>query len=75
MTNNVATLQGFTEGYFAQCASYDLFILVKPDADLDGRFKAWDTDAQEFIWINGWLWTFERDEAAENACEGILRKA
>ena len=37
----------------------DLFVLVKPDADLDGIFKAWDTDNQQWIIINGWTFTAE----------------
>ena len=37
----------------------DLLLLVKPDQEFDGTFKAWDCDAQEFITINGWLFAFE----------------
>jgi hypothetical protein len=59
MTDNVAVLAGYTEGYLASCDEEYMFILVKPDTDLDSCFKAWDSDNQEFITINGWLWRFE----------------
>lgn len=60
MTDNVAVLDGFSEEYMAYSEAGDLFILVEPGTDLDSRFKAWDSDEQEYIWINGWLWRFER---------------
>lgn len=59
MTDNAAILQGYTRGIFASGGGYDLYLLVKPHADLDGSFKAWDTDAQEFIRVNGWLFAIE----------------
>lgn len=58
MSDNVAVLEGYTKELMAECDECALPILVKPDADLDGTFKAWDMDNQEFIRINGWLWTF-----------------
>lgn len=58
MTDNVAVLAGYTVEYLAECDAHSIPILAKPDADLDGRFRAWDMDEQEFIVINGWLWTF-----------------
>lgn len=63
MSDNVAILAGFTEEYMADCPVSTFPILVKPGTDLDSRFKAWDMDAQEFIMINGWVCTFERQEA------------
>ena len=60
MTDNIAILDGFTEEWVAECPDTSLFILVKPGTDLDGRFKAWDMDMQEYLWINGWLFTFEK---------------
>lgn len=62
MSDNAAVLEGYTEGYIAECADADMFILVKPGTDFDSTFKAWDSDNQEFIRINGWLWIFERTE-------------
>ena len=55
MSDNVAVLNEFTREVVASNAAYDLFLLVKPDADLSGAFRAWDTDNQEFIRVNGWL--------------------
>jgi len=60
MSDNIAVLDGYTEGYLASCSEADLFILVKPHTDMDSNFKAWDTDNQEYVRINGWLWNFER---------------
>ncbi len=59
MTDNVAVLDGYIEQRMAYAAGVDLFILTKPGTDLDSRFKAWDSDAQEFVYINGWLFRFE----------------
>ena len=28
--------------------------LVKPDTDFDDRFKAFDIDNNEWLWVNGW---------------------
>jgi hypothetical protein len=62
MTDNVAVLDGFTKEYMAECDIDAFPILVKPDADLDGTFTAWNMDDQEFIRINGWLWTFTSND-------------
>lgn len=59
MSDNGAVLAGFTKGFIAEAGDINMYILVKPDTDLDDRFKAWDTDSQEFIHINGWLFNFE----------------
>lgn len=59
MTDNVAILEGYTEQFTADCGEYVLNILVKPYTDLDSSFSAWDMDEQEFITINGWLFSFE----------------
>ncbi|WP_343698834.1 hypothetical protein [Caulobacter sp.] len=60
MTDNVAILAGFTSEIEAcndigQC----LALLVEPGTDYDATFKAWDMDGQQFIRLNGWLWTVE----------------
>jgi hypothetical protein len=65
MTDNVAVLDGFTREVVADSDACTLFLLVKPDTDFDGTFKAWDTDAQEFIRVNGWL--FVVNDPAEYA--------
>ncbi len=48
--------------YMALADCYDLHISVHPDTDMDGRFIAFDHDAQELIMVNGWLFTFESIE-------------
>lgn len=62
-SDNSAAQEGFTRAVHASAGAIDLFLFVRPDADLDDRFKAWDTDAQCFIYVNGWLFTFEDDGA------------
>lgn len=59
MSDNVAILDGYTREILASCIDHDLYLLVKPDADLSGTFKAWDTDNQEFIRVNGWLYSVD----------------
>jgi len=61
MTDNVAILQGYTEEVYAESLEHGLNLLIKPDTDLDDCFKAWDTDGQEFVRINGWMFTIERN--------------
>lgn len=56
----VSEPEGYTERYMADCTANTLEILVKPDADLDGTFRAWCVDTGEFLALNGWLWIFER---------------
>lgn len=63
MTNKTAISNGYTILISAMSDSYDLNLLVKPDADTDGTFKAWDTEEREFILVNGWL--FNIAEIAE----------
>jgi hypothetical protein len=60
VTDNVAVLDGFTESVIATSSGCELFLLVRPGTDFDDCFKAWDTDGQEFIRVNGWLFTVER---------------
>ena len=57
MSDNVAVLNGFTREVIASNGEYDLYLLVRPDTDFDSTFKAWDTDNQEWIRVNGWLFT------------------
>jgi hypothetical protein len=59
MTDNVAILDGYTKEIHMAGGEYDLSLLIKPDADLDGSFKAWDMDEQEYIKVNGWLFSIE----------------
>ena len=57
MTDNVAVLQGYTTELQCENWALDLNVLVRPHTDTDGEFKAWCMDEQEFITVNGWLFT------------------
>ncbi len=57
MSDTVAVLQGFTKEVVLENELLTLFLLVRPETDLGECFKAWDTDNQEFIRVNGWLFS------------------
>jgi hypothetical protein len=59
MSDNVAVLDGYTLEVVAESSDglHDLYLLVKPGTDFDDTFRAWDTDNQEFISVNGWLYS------------------
>lgn len=62
MTDNVAVLARYTKEIVAHAETgpeRDLHLLIEPNTDLDSCFKAWDTDEQEFLWINGWMFTYD----------------
>ena len=59
MGDNGAILQGYSRSVVAISDRHELYLLVKPETDFDCIFKAWDTDAQEFIRISGWLYSVE----------------
>jgi len=46
--------KGYTEFVSAVGGCHELRLAVVPGADLDGTFKAWCLDEQEFIRVNGW---------------------
>lgn len=64
MSDNIAVLEGFTYEIHGESSQYSLYLLVKPGTDLDSRFRAWDMDNQEFIIVNGWLFSFEDASAS-----------
>lgn len=59
MTDNVAVLAGFTREIIAEGGCYELHLMVRPEAYLDGTFCAWCCDDQEFINVNGWNFIIE----------------
>jgi len=59
MTDNIAILGGYTKEIHMSFGEYDLSLLVKPDEDLDGSFKAWDMAEQEYLTVNGWMGSIE----------------
>lgn len=58
-SDNGATLAGYTQEIMCYTPHEDLHLLIKPDADLDDRFRAFCTDLQEYVFINGWNCEFE----------------
>jgi len=59
--DNAAVMAGFTHHVLIEsgdgCASFAA--LIKPDTDLDSQFKAFDTDNQEWLFVNGWTCLIE----------------
>ncbi len=57
-TDNCCTRLGWIE-YMVYAGEHDLHVSVDPDADLDGRFRAFCHDEQKMIIISGWNVTIE----------------
>lgn len=57
--DNTAVRLGFTRHVYCDGGLVSFAALVKPDADLDGTFRAFDTDNQEWLNVNGWLFLIE----------------
>ena len=53
MTDNVAVLDGFTKEILIETKDRVLFALVRPDTKFAGNYRAWDTDNQEHVKIEG----------------------
>lgn len=51
-------MAGFTRHVIASSDQHEFACLVKPDADLDDVVKVFNTDDQEWLRLNGWLFTF-----------------
>ena len=70
MSDNVATLEGYTKEITARNAhGCEFFLLVKPETHLDESFRAWDTDEQEFCQLDGWKFTIEsKDSPCSGGC-------
>ena len=55
-----AVLDGYTQEVHAFAGEgLELYLLVQPNTDFDGHFRAWDMDAQEYITVTGWMFTVE----------------
>lgn len=60
MSDNTAILAGYTRELIGDSGmDYTLHLFVKPDADLDGSFKAYDADECEWLMVSGWNFTWE----------------
>lgn len=53
MSDNSAVLEGFTIEVEADNEHETLYLLVKPNTVLSGRFRAWNMDLQEFVNVDG----------------------
>jgi hypothetical protein len=62
-TQEQAREAGYTLRIFAVNNLYSLSLLVKPSADLEGIFRAFCTDENEYIKVDGWH--FHISEAAQ----------
>lgn len=75
MGDNAAVLAGYTREVFATSSEYDFYLLVKPDYASDDRFRAWDTDQQEYVTLNGWMFDIEDAEGfCKGPHDGIMKK-
>lgn len=63
LTDNTATLEGYTRELHGHAGILDLYLLVKPQEDIGERFRAYDMDLQEFIMVNGWLFSWVEVES------------
>lgn len=62
MTDNIAVVEGFIQEV---ATDTDFHFLIKPGTDLKSRFRAWDMDEQDWIWVNGWEFSFTFTEESE----------
>lgn len=80
-SDNFAVMSGYSLEVEYECPEASLFLLVKPDTDFDSRFRAYDTDEQEWLFVNGGLGIVTRskyhltDEDRENIAEENRDKA
>ena len=64
MVNGAAIKTGYTvEVEACSGEGLDLHLLIRPDTNTDDQFRAWDCDAQEWLLVSGWLFTFEPIDA------------
>lgn len=54
-TDNEAVMRGYTRHVLIEIGDCSFAALIQPDTDLDSAFKAFDTDNQEWLRVNGWL--------------------
>ena len=62
-TDNMAYFMGYVQEYIATSidGSCDIHVSVKKGVDLDGYVRCFDHDNQEFITLNGWMWSFSEE--------------
>jgi hypothetical protein len=58
-----AIAEGYTRRVYIEGGSQEGSFLIQPEADLDGRFKAWGIDWEEWTWVHGSNCLIEDEEA------------
>lgn len=53
--DNAAVMRGYTRHVLIDFGTSSFAALIKPEQDLDERFKCFDTDSQEWRMVNGWM--------------------
>lgn len=53
--DNAAVMRGYTKEVLIEGDGCEFAALVRPDEDLDGYFKCFDTDSQEWLGVSGWM--------------------
>ena len=53
MTDNVATRDGCIKDILIETKDRVIFALVRPGTNFCGLYRAWDTDTQEYVKIEG----------------------
>lgn len=56
-----AIAAGYTKAVIAESSQHTLELLIKPDADLDGTFEAYDRSESEMLFVNGWMFDISLD--------------
>lgn len=54
-----AIVEGYTWNVIASGGFEKCDLLIKPDTDLDGVFRAWDMTCQKWVHVHGYNVTFE----------------
>lgn len=63
MQHSLKDWGGFTRKVIAHSGEgLELRLLLNPNVDTDYFFRAWDRDAEEWITVTGWMFTFEDEE-------------
>lgn len=52
--DRAARMSGHTRRIYIEGGCMGGEFLIKPDTDLDDRYRAWGVDWQEWTWVNGW---------------------
>jgi len=56
-TKEFAQQKGFTQKHNCECVEYNFSLLVKPNTDLNDRFKAYCLYDECFLMVNGWMFS------------------